>query len=165
MCVLMPRCSNQYSINDKNQIIDTFQDGLTYCWCSSNDLCNSAQTLGSSLTLMSLLVILSVTFSDFQTKLQMVFKMYCLLAKSDQNDGLLNNISNTIEPLLYLILHYKYKLPNLDYKPIYLKYLGFFKTFFVLIEDRFLLNCSNLSFISKISKISIYILSPNICFI
>ena len=158
MCVLMPRCSNQYSITDKNQIIDTFQDGLTYCWCSSNDLCNSAQTLGSSLTLMSLLVILSVTFSDFQTKLQMVFKMYCLLAKSDQNDGLLNNISNTIEPLLYLILHYKYKLPNLDYKPIYLKN-------FVLIEDRFLLNCSNLSFISNISKLSIYILSPNICFI
>jgi hypothetical protein len=45
------------------------KDGLTYCWCSSNDLCNSVTTLSSSVGLISLLVILSVTLSDFQTKL------------------------------------------------------------------------------------------------
>lgn len=45
------------------------KDGLTYCWCSSNDLCNSVRPLSSSLGLVSLFVILSVTLSDFQTKL------------------------------------------------------------------------------------------------
>jgi len=45
------------------------KDGLTYCWCSSNDLCNSVRALSSSLGLVSLFVILSVTLSDFQTKL------------------------------------------------------------------------------------------------